>query len=276
MNISNLLKEMQKVTPPFQAAILTEKDCLKSTGTWNPTTPKGKALFCQFAPSTKEDCDFSIMPDGCYHFLFKCDPENPEAVVLGVGTTTGGLTLEENKTYFYVTPYSMLGTNAGVSPSEMLENTVSLGDLFNDSEKIVRDISLADSFEKRIALFNDYSMQNIIDRDYTPGVTDFLAILMCVHGGTLDFDAAEEMLGYSRRHCRNLFKQAYGISPKKYSEIIRFQNACKALDGYEGELACLANNVGYYDQAHFTRDFKAFSGFTPEMLRKRLKTIERE
>ncbi len=275
MKISNLLRELEKVMPPFQAAILTEKNCQTANEHWNPTAPKGRALFCQFEAAKKEDCDFRFVPDGCYHFLFKCDPENPNALVLGIGTTSFELTLEEKKTYFYVTPYSMLGTNSRVSASEMLGNVVSLGDLFDGSEKIMEDISRADNFEKRIASFNDYSMQNIIDRDYTAGVTDFLAILICINGGTLDFNSAEKMLGYSRRHCRNLFKQAYGISPKKYAEIIRFQNACKALSYYDGELACLANDVGYYDQAHFTHDFKAFSGYTPDMLRKRLKVVER-
>ncbi len=271
MNISKLLNQLDMVTPPFQAAIYNEADCKSASEKWNPTTPKGKALFCQFQTVSEEACDFRFVPDGCYHFMFRCDPEDPVAFVLGVGTGACDLKLKENKTYFYVTPYSMLGTKCAASPSEMLENVVPFNAVFDDTEKITEDISKAESFEKRIALFNDYSTQNIIDKDYSPSVTDYLAILMCVHGGMLDFETAERLLGYSRRHCRNLFKQAYGISPKKYSEIIRFQNACKALKDYDGELARLANNVGYYDQAHFTRDFKTFSGYTPETLRKRLR-----
>jgi len=143
MNIHNLLKEFENVTPPFQAAILNQKDILTSNEDWNRTTPKGKALFCQFDAVGEENREFEFVPDGCFHFLFKCDPDNPSSIVLGIGTSSCGVELEENKTYFYVTPYSMLGTNCAVSASELLGSTVLMKDVFDDADRITEDISKA-------------------------------------------------------------------------------------------------------------------------------------
>lgn len=271
MNISSLMNELDKVTPPFQAALYNQPSLQSVCLQWNPTTPKGQSVFWQFNTSSPESCSFRLMPDGCFHFLFKCDPKNPNALVSCVGTKMRDIELEKDQTYFCVTPYSMLGTyTTNAALADMVDNIVPISDLFDDSERLLERISNASRFEDRVSMFLNYANDNIINPDYNAGITDYLAILICVNGGNLNFDSAEKMLGYSQRHCRNLFKQSYGISPKKYSEIIRFQNALKALCEYDGELARLANDVGYYDQAHFTRDFKTFSGYTPEALRKSL------
>ncbi len=73
-----------------------------------------------------------------------------------------------------------------------------------------------------------------------------------------------EQQGMSHRWLNHKFKEEIGLTPKAMSRILRFQQALqlihqgRAMDWAELALAC-----GYYDQAHFCREFKAYSGITP-------------
>jgi AraC-like DNA-binding protein len=73
-------------------------------------------------------------------------------------------------------------------------------------------------------------------------------------------------LGWSRRHLAVRFREEVGMPPKALARILRFERAVERLrDG--DELAALALDAGYYDQAHFNRDFRAFAGVTPTAYR---------
>ncbi len=71
-------------------------------------------------------------------------------------------------------------------------------------------------------------------------------------------------VGYSQKHLIKLFKDNVGVTPKEFLKIIRFQKAIEEIAAAkEIEWTSIANECGYYDQAHFINDFKIFSGFTP-------------
>jgi AraC-like DNA-binding protein len=67
--------------------------------------------------------------------------------------------------------------------------------------------------------------------------------------------------GWSERQFRRRFQEVVGIAPKVFSRIIRFQRALRSI-GRSGFLPA-ALDCGYYDQAHFIRDFKSFASETP-------------
>jgi AraC-like DNA-binding protein len=70
--------------------------------------------------------------------------------------------------------------------------------------------------------------------------------------------------GISQRRLTQLFAERVGVSPKLYSRIQRFQRAVQMLHrGVEVPWAELALSCGYYDQSHFSNDFRAFSGISP-------------
>jgi len=70
--------------------------------------------------------------------------------------------------------------------------------------------------------------------------------------------------GYSQRRFIELFRRHTGITPKTYHRIWRFQNALHRAHRGDGvSWTELALSCGYYDQAHFVHDFRAFSGITP-------------
>jgi len=72
-------------------------------------------------------------------------------------------------------------------------------------------------------------------------------------------------LGYSQKHMIALFDKRVGLSPKRYARIARFQRIVTALEaGRPASWSDFARDMGFYDQAHFTNEMKAFSGLTPE------------
>jgi AraC-like DNA-binding protein len=71
-------------------------------------------------------------------------------------------------------------------------------------------------------------------------------------------------LGISDRRLRQLFQEDVGLSPKQWSRIQRFQRALRLLhSGEDVRWDQLALHCGYYDQPHFSNDFRAFSGIDP-------------
>jgi AraC-like DNA-binding protein len=73
-----------------------------------------------------------------------------------------------------------------------------------------------------------------------------------------------DSLGFSHKHFIELFRAAVGLTPKRFWRVRRFQQTLTGINaGQSVDWAEVALAAGYYDQAHFVRDFKAFSGLTP-------------
>ncbi|MGP0066953.1 MAG: DUF6597 domain-containing transcriptional factor [Isosphaeraceae bacterium] len=73
-----------------------------------------------------------------------------------------------------------------------------------------------------------------------------------------------DRVGLSHRRFIQAFNEEVGLTPKLFGRIIRFQEVLNRIGaGREIRWANLAASCGYYDQAHFIRDFRAFSGLTP-------------
>jgi len=70
--------------------------------------------------------------------------------------------------------------------------------------------------------------------------------------------------GYTGRYLEILFKQHVGMSPKALAGIFRFQRFHHLwAQGTPYEVVRTQLDSFYYDQAHFTREFKRLTGFPP-------------
>jgi AraC-like DNA-binding protein len=74
----------------------------------------------------------------------------------------------------------------------------------------------------------------------------------------------EERCGIGTRTLQRLFARYVGVSPKWVLARYRIHDAVSDLDaGYAGTLADLAARYGWFDQAHFTREFTDLVGLPP-------------
>jgi AraC-like DNA-binding protein len=71
-----------------------------------------------------------------------------------------------------------------------------------------------------------------------------------------------EQLGVTSRHLRRAFTENIGVGPKEYARTARLQRAIRLAATSRG-WGRIATDAGYYDQAHFIADFRAFVGETP-------------
>jgi AraC-like DNA-binding protein len=69
--------------------------------------------------------------------------------------------------------------------------------------------------------------------------------------------------GISSRYLQKLFVEFTGLSPKLYSKINRFQKSLALTSNNDQSLTSIAYQSGYFDQSHFIRDFKLFTGVSP-------------
>jgi AraC-like DNA-binding protein len=70
--------------------------------------------------------------------------------------------------------------------------------------------------------------------------------------------------GVSHRHFVAQFTRAVGLTPKLYARVLRFAHSLELIQrARPPSWASLALTGGYSDQAHFVREFRAFSGLTP-------------
>lgn len=73
-----------------------------------------------------------------------------------------------------------------------------------------------------------------------------------------------ELFGMSLRSLQRIFNQYVGISPKWVIRRFRLHEAAERMEqGDQMDWTELAAQLGYFDQAHFIRDFKAVAGKTP-------------
>lgn len=68
----------------------------------------------------------------------------------------------------------------------------------------------------------------------------------------------------SERQFERKFREYSGFTPKLLMRITRFESACKQFGSHsQKSLTDIALKCGYYDQSHFIRDFREFSGYEP-------------
>ncbi|HWO00469.1 MAG TPA: helix-turn-helix domain-containing protein [Blastocatellia bacterium] len=84
-------------------------------------------------------------------------------------------------------------------------------------------------------------------------------------GGRLSIDALTQELGINSRRLDRTFSERIGLPPKTLCRIVRFQQVFKRLERQAKNLDWLriALDCGYYDQSHFIKEFKFFSGRAP-------------
>lgn len=83
--------------------------------------------------------------------------------------------------------------------------------------------------------------------------------------------------GYSPRHLARIFRARCGLPPKGLTRILRINRAARRIQEPDTcSLTRLAQELGYFDQAHFIHDFRAVCGVTPGAYRAGLSVFYNE
>lgn len=148
-----------------------------------------------------------------------------------------------------------------------------LHELFEDSVPLYNFISrqkLMEIEEQLPAAKNNFERINLIEQFLiaqikgTGGDNLVLAAIEKMHAakGFYKIKDLASSLYISQDAFEKKFRKATGASPKHFSSIIRLRNIVSA-DKQQQNFTELAYNAGYFDQAHFNKDFRLFTGQTP-------------
>ncbi|SUJ27183.1 transcriptional activator RhaS [Sphingobacterium spiritivorum] len=130
------------------------------------------------------------------------------------------------------------------------------------TEPILEQLVNAVTVNDKIEIISRFFLKRIQQAEHNTEKADFATMLL-QNGKTLK-DIQTEM-NLSERSLERLIKQNVGISPKAFSRIIRFQSGLYTLRQNDfNNLTDLAYQHDYFDQSHYIREFKEFTGMNPK------------
>jgi len=144
------------------------------------------------------------------------------------------------------------------SESMSLENLLLRSELLTIEERLCA----AKGDAARIAVVEEFLLGRLRLARPDPMV---MAALSLIHKskGQIRMKELATQLHSSASPLEKRFRQVVGCTPKKFARIVQMKDALGA-HAAGGSLTALGYEAGFYDQSHFIREFKAFTGETPE------------
>ena len=220
-----------------------------------------------------------IIPDGCMELIFhfgdkyvqyKSDGRSilqPQAFVIGQLTET--LEIQPSgRTDIFSTRFHP----GGFKPfctfpiREMNNRAVPLGEIWKkEGDKLQSEMFDATILEQKIQIVESFLLRHLSSRSVVDHVIhDTITTIVSAHGQLPVHQLASEQ-HINRRSLERRFASEVGLSPKQLSKVVRLQATVNDLFNQKfDKLTDLTYHHGYYDQAHFIRDFKEFTGLTPK------------
>lgn len=230
-------------------------------------------------PASDNPVKQRIVPDGCIEMAFVLGEDikrytSAEEFILQPRAMVIGQTIEP----FFIEPTGYVNTFAirfyplgfacfVETPLQKLANKETpIDSLFakEDAQMLTQKIIEAQETSQRISatesfLFEKLTEKKSIDRI----VKTTLDILVATSGSTSIKSIFKDDISKRRGMERKFLKQI-GLSPKQLGRVIRLQGALRMLLSQDREsLTDIAYENEYYDQAHFIKDFKEFTGTNP-------------
>jgi len=152
-------------------------------------------------------------------------------------------------------------------PIKEMENTpIPLVRLFGKKgQDLEVNILTANNTFERINIIESFLNDLLKNKDVIDRIVKSTIQTISTTNGQLSINELSKKINQNRRLLARKFSSTVGLSPKQLSKIIRLQTTLKALLNKENpKLTDLAYENEYFDQAHFIKDFKEFTGLTPK------------
>jgi AraC-like DNA-binding protein len=149
---------------------------------------------------------------------------------------------------------------------ELANGSADLADLLDDADELAERLYETPGWPARLALLEAYIERRVAEAPAAPREIEWSWQRLLTSDGAVPVAELAEEVGWSRRHLATRFREHVGLPPKALARILRFERAAERLRR-GADLADAALDSGYYDQAHFNRDFKSFAGVTPTQYR---------
>jgi len=227
----------------------------------------------------KEPVKQRVLPDGCMEMIFHYgDPyrqyfENDSSIIQPRSFVFGQITK-----YIEIAPTGISGIISarflpdGIGPfikipvTQLENKAVSLKELFNDHGEILEEkVINANKNDDRVKLIETFLRSNLTEQHTIDTITKSCVDIIFQSQGQVGIGTLAGKMNINRRNMERRFTSVIGISPKQLAKVARLQATLKMLGQKKfTNLTEIAYENGYFDQAHFIKDFKEFSGMNPK------------
>jgi len=207
-----------------------------------------------------------VIADACLDVFFeRCNPNR--AFIIGVSERYIEFELEADFDFFGIRLLpTALPRLFGVPAGELRNQVVDLADVcpgFAKSltENIQPEMEGEECPGKLDGILNDIRRRPLTETD--PRLLNALTT-MVDQQGNLSLSQDLNDVGISQRQLRRLFLHDVGVSPKTFCRVLRFQAAYQELQ--RSTVASINGSyfdLGYFDQAHFIKEFRQYAGKPP-------------
>lgn len=188
----------------------------------------------------------------------------PPAFIAGPGSTSYVTRIDAKQTAMTI-HFLPGGARSFVGiPLAQLENScLGLAEVLGRDGTVLHERLIeARSAANRIALVEEFLLTR--RRTAAPRHGEIAAAIAAIEADpSIRVSEVRDLAGLSTKRLIALFRDEVGQSPKVYARVRRFQAALRRLDGPSGRGADIAHDLGYFDQAHFVREFRSFTMVTP-------------
>jgi AraC-like DNA-binding protein len=149
-------------------------------------------------------------------------------------------------------------------PNEFFNQSISLDNLFNKALVAQTEEKLANAVTdlQRIRIIEQFLLWQWKERQDDKLVIEAVKLIY-QSKGAIKIKELHEKLFITQSPLEKRFRKIVGTSPKKFASIVRFNAVLKTL-GREKSLTDIAYENNFFDQSHFIKDFKQYTGDTPE------------
>ncbi|HEX6225468.1 MAG TPA: helix-turn-helix domain-containing protein [Chryseolinea sp.] len=221
-----------------------------------------------------------IIPDGCIEMIFILGDNvkrftsgdnfliQPRAMILGQTTDPFFIQPTGYVNTFAVRFYPYGFTTFVTASLKQLANTETpLGILFGEKQAsdLERKIVQASGTNTRIGVIEEFLLNKLKNKSTIDHIVKSTIDVLLSTGGSKSINSILENDLSKKRQLERKFIKHVGISPKQLGKVIRLQTALRMLLNQQSEsLTKIAYDSAYYDQAHFIKDFKEFTGINPK------------
>lgn len=146
---------------------------------------------------------------------------------------------------------------------ELFEQSFSLDNLFPSSEiaQVEERLAESGSMASKITVIEQFLLSKIIYHNPDKLVSEAIAIIHSARGNIKMKELANGLY-ISLDAFEKRFRKVTGATPKQFSQIVKM-NAIVRQHKINSSFLDIVFESGYYDQAHFNKDFRIFTGQTP-------------
>ena len=222
---------------------------------------------CFWVREIAEDSWDTILPDGCADIVFSTRrAELVDAQVVGVMTRPHSVRLSAGASILGIRFHpGMAGACLPCDLSGLNNRFVAVRSVLGAaSDELVRAIRGRAPVERKFEVLGERLAHCL------PAITKVqraIGELVGRQGRLSPGDVATAARLGERQLRRTCLRQS-GLAPKSLARVLRFRHAVMRLRRGEQDLAALAVDCGYYDQAHMNRDFRVLAGISPACFRR--------